>query len=312
MKVKYIAGFFFAVLLSAFSGFAAQNPDRDIEPQPADEGAYSQNQPVGVVPPVLTLPPGTLVTVRTTQPLSSDRNRPGDSFTTVLDQPVIVQGWVVARRGQVVMGRIVEAQKTGRGNSSSRLVIELDELSLVDGQPLPIHTELAEIASGSPSRSRNEGAAVGATTGAGAVIGAIAGGGTGAAIGAAVGAAVGVAGVLTTRGKATEIRPESQLTFRLENAVTISTAQSRHAFLPVKPDDYNNRRPTRNPERYPAARNYPPPPPGYYAYDYAYDYGYAYAPYYWYPRSYFSLYVGPGYRVGSRGYIGSGRSRWRR
>jgi hypothetical protein len=204
------------------------------------------------------------------------------------------------------MGRVVAAQKAGRGNASSQLAVELEELSLVDGQPLPIHTELAEIATGSPSRLRNEGAAVGATTGAGAVIGAIAGGGTGAAIGAAVGAAAGVAGVLSTRGKATEIYPESQLTFRLENPVSISTAQSRHAFLPVNQDDYNNRRAVRNPDRYPAARSYSTPPPRFYGYDYD-------PYYYWYSRPYssFGLYFGPGYYSGPRVYIRPGYRRHR-
>src|SRR5579863_7610660 len=35
----------------------------------------------------LTLPAGTLITVRTSQPLSSDHNQAGDGFTAVLQQP---------------------------------------------------------------------------------------------------------------------------------------------------------------------------------------------------------------------------------
>ncbi len=305
---------FFAVLFAAmiliFSVVAAQDrqglaPDLRNDSPPA-EGGYSQNLPPEnqPVPSVLTLPAGSLITVRTTQPLSSDRNQPGDSFTTVLDQTVVAQGWVVARRGQNVTGRVVSVQKTGRGNAASQLGIELDQLMLVDGQPLPIRTELIEVASGSRSRSRNEGAVVGATTGTGAVIGAIAGGGPGAAIGAAIGAAAGVAGVLSTRGRATEIYPEALLTFRLQNPVSISTEQSRQAFLPVTQGDYN-RGPARNPDRYPAARSYPPPPPQYYApypyFDYGYDYGW-YAP----PYSYFSFYYGPRYYPRTRVYIGPG------
>ena len=313
MKPKRFFAFTFAAIILAASAAAAQTrqgaaPGRNTEPPPPDEQTYSRNMPADnqPVPSVLTLPAGTLVTVRTTQPLSSDRNTPGDSFTTVLDQSVIAQGWVVARRGQTVMGRVVAAQKTGRGNASSQLAVELSELVLVDGQPLPIRTELAEIATGNPSRSRNEGAVVGATTGTGAVIGAIAGGGPGAAIGAAIGAAAGVAGVLSTRGRPTEIYPETQLTFRLENPVTISTEQSRQAFLPVTQSDYNrgpSRAGARNPDRYPATRSYPPPPPPpYYGpYDYGYDYGW-YAP----PYNYFGFYgyFGPRYYTGSRVYIG--------
>jgi len=61
------------------------------------------------VPSTLTLPVGTLITVRTTQLVSSDRNRPGDAFTTMLEQPVVARGWVLARRGQVVVGRVAVA-----------------------------------------------------------------------------------------------------------------------------------------------------------------------------------------------------------
>ena len=249
--------------------------------------------PSASVPSAITLPKGTLITVRTTQTLSSDHNRPGDSFTTVLDETLIAQGWVVARRGQTVMGTVVGAQKAGRSNASSQLAIELSELSLVDGQPLPIRTELVQVAGSDPSRVHNEVATVGATTGAGAVIGAIAGGGTGAAIGAAIGAAAGTAGVLSTRGKPTEIYPEAQLTFRLEYPVAISTEQSRQAFLPVTPSDYN-RGPARNPDRYPSTSSYPPPAPPYYYYDEPYYYG-GYAPY-----SYFGYYgyYGPRYYLG--------------
>jgi len=75
------------------------------------------------VPSVLTLPAGTLMMVRTTQMLSSDRNRSGDEFTVILDEPMIAQGWVVARLGQPVIGRVVEAQKAGRGQSNSVLTI---------------------------------------------------------------------------------------------------------------------------------------------------------------------------------------------
>ena len=89
------------VIIFAMSGVAQSVQDtnaasRNAGPPSADEETYLSNAPVEGVPPVLTLPAGTLVTVRTTQTLSSDHNRPGDGFTTVLDQPLIAQGWIVA------------------------------------------------------------------------------------------------------------------------------------------------------------------------------------------------------------------------
>jgi hypothetical protein len=307
MKSSRVVGFAVAVIMLAASLSLAQTQPSSGNGmdagQPGDE-EYSGSLPPGVasVPRLLSLPAGMLLAVRTTQPLSSDHSRAGDSFTAILEQPVVAQGWVVARRGQIVMGRVAIARKAGRGHNSSELAVELSDLNLVDGQPVPIRTELAEISRGRSSRALNEGAAVGATTGTGAVIGAIAGGGTGAAIGAAIGAAAGVAGILSTRDRATEIEPETILTFRLSNPVTISTEQSRQAFLPVSSGEFN-RGPARNPDRYPAARNSGPEVRRYF---YPYDSAWYAPPYnslgiygYWAPRYYGvfpRVYSAPGYR----------------
>jgi hypothetical protein len=311
MNYKRLFSFVLATMLLAFSAASAQSPQNTVppgdrnQPPPSEQPSY-QNAPVEgqLPPPTLTLPVGTLITVRTTQPLSSDRNSPGDGFTTVLDQPIVAQGWVIARRGQTVLGRVAVAQRAGRNQDNSQLAVELSELMLVDGQQVPIRTELVQISDGnSNSRTLEKTATVGATTGIGAVIGAVAGGGQGAAIGAAVGAAAGLAGVLTTRGRPTEVYPETAMIFRLENPVTISTERSQQAFLPVTQDDYN-RGPARNPDRYPSARAYPPPPV-YYA---PYNYGW-YAP----PYGYYGLlgYYGPWYYPGVRVYIRPGRrGRW--
>ncbi len=229
--------------------------------------------------------------------LSSDRNRPGDRFTTVLEQPLIAQGWVLARRGQVVQGQVVDAKAAGRVQGVSHLGVTLDELVLVDGQQVPIRTEMMRSSAGT-SMGRDA-AGVGATTGIGAIIGGAAGGGEGAAIGAAAGAAAGIIGVLTTRGRPTELYPETVLTFRLQNALTVDTSQSQQAFLPVTPNDYNNNgRVLHNPPRYPAAESYPPPPP------------YYYPPYYYPARGWYYGYYGygygPGFYVAPRIIIGGG------
>src|SRR5579864_3967613 len=48
------------------------------------------------VPPQLTIKQGTWATVRTNSWLSSDRNQQGDTFTATLEQPLVVDGFVVA------------------------------------------------------------------------------------------------------------------------------------------------------------------------------------------------------------------------
>jgi len=222
----------------------------------------------------LVVPAGTYVTVRVDQHLSSDHNQPGDTFNGTLVQPIIVNGFVVARRGQMLGGRVAEATKAGRTSGQSRLGVELTELGLVDGQQLPIRTQLMEYSGGS-SKGRDA-AAIGTTTGAGAAIGAAAAGGVGAAAGAGAGAVASTIGVLLTRGRATEIFPESTLTFRTVEPVTIYTERSAQAFQPVQQGDYPAQsqlqtRPRVQP-RYGVYAPYPYPYPYYAPYPY-YGYG---------------------------------------
>lgn len=77
--------------------------------------------PSGPIPAQLTIKPGTYVTVRINQPLSSDRNQAGDAFSATLVRPVIVDGVVVAQSGQTLGGKVSEAKKAGRVEGTSRL-----------------------------------------------------------------------------------------------------------------------------------------------------------------------------------------------
>jgi len=257
-KRTFIAVFVLSACVFFGSTLAAQQErDRD-----RDRDAY------GGVPEELTLPLGATVTGELSQYLSSHQNRPGDTFTMTLTQPLVVNGWVVAREGQIVHGQVSIAKKGGVGKGPSELGIELTELTLVDGQQLPITTQLIDSTGG--SNTGRSVATVATTTGLGAAIGAAANGGRGAGIGAAAGAAAGVIGVLLTPGKPTVLIPENVLTFRLGAPATFSTEGSERAFLPVSPGDYRAT-PTRTRYAAPPAprrtvRAYPPP----YAYPYPY------------------------------------------
>jgi hypothetical protein len=263
------------------------------DPAPSGQAPSNQPAPAGA----LTLPAGTWITVRVDQELSSDHNQAGDAFTATLAQPVVADGLVVAGRGQTVGGRVVEAEKAGRAKGTSRLGVALTELSLVDGRQVPIKTSLMEYQAGK-SVGRDAGA-VATTTGVGAAIGAAADGGFGAGMGAIAGAAAGMIGVLSTRGRPTVIYPEAQLTFRLEQPLTISTETSADVFRPVNASDYEQKTLRREGR----AQAPPPPPPSYYpGYYYGpwYYPGY-YSPYYWGPGLYFGIYSGPRF-YGHRGF----------
>jgi hypothetical protein len=275
------------------------------------QGGYTgpNMPPVNVTPApaTLTLPAGTMVAVRTTSFLASNRNKVGDAFTAILDQPLVVNGFVVARRGQPVIGRVVIAKKE---HDESQLVVELASLTLVDGTHLAVKTEQVKNTQPDAGVGGHEVAGLAATTGTGALIGAAVGGGAGAGIGAGIGAAAGILGIGLTRGRPTVIPPEAMLTFRVDEPLAISTTQSQVAFQPVTQDDYanprNNQRPMR-PAYGPYGRpgyGYPPPPPS------AYYYSPYYAPYPYYGYGALPLPVtfgfgygfGYGYRYGYRGY----------
>ena len=233
----------------------------------------------GPVPANLTIPPGTVIFVRTNQPLSSDHNHAGDTFTATLDRPIIVNGWVVARRGQTILGTVTTAQKAGRVKGVSQLGLELTDITVVDGQQLPVLTELWKGSAGTSHGA--DAAGIVTTTGVGTIIGAAANGGEGAGIGAGAGALAGVAMVLLTRGKPTVIGPEALLSFQIKDPVEISTANSQQAFQPVGPYDYNS-----SPSLRQRGEGYGAYPPPYYAscgpwgcYPYSGYYGPYYGPY---------------------------------
>jgi hypothetical protein len=253
-------------------------PNNDSQPGP---GAHPYNRvSPPLVPSNLTLPAGSVIQIRTSDFLSSDKNQKGEQFIATLAQPIVVDGWVVMRRGQTITGQVTDAAKAGRVKGVSRLQLDLSQLTLVDGQLLPIRTQLLNATAG--TSNGRDAAAVGLTTGTGAAIGAAAAGGPGAAIGAGAGFVASVTGVLLTRGRPTIITPETLLTFKTEQPVSFSTVRGLLAFRPVSQSDYAPA-PQRRNANYRRAYPYPGP------------YPYYYGPGYYPPPGF---YYGPGFRYG--------------
>jgi hypothetical protein len=280
--------------------------DRQAPPPPQNRGyrtrppqsSYSNRQlpqPTAPLPAALTIPAGTVLSVRMNDFVSSDKNQVGDRITAMLDRPIVVNGWVVARRGQIVSGQVTAAVKAGRVKGTSQLGLELTDLTIVDGSSAPILTQIWKGSGGTTHGA--DAATIGGTTALGAAIGAAADWGRGAAIGAGAGAAAGIGAVLLTRGRPTELLPETPLTFRLVDPVTVDTTKSAQAFTPATQQDYDGERGDRRGRRYAGYGGYPPPYGPYYAYP---AYGYPVYPYYAYPYPYVSFYYGRGW--GHRGW----------
>ena len=252
--------------------------------------AYNEPPPPPPLPATLTIIPGAFFTIRVNQPLSSDHSKVGDIFTASLAKPIIVNGLIVADRGQTIAGRVAQVGKGGLLKGSTKLGIELTELTLVDGSQTPVHSQLISI-SGPGVGGRNA-AVIGSTTVVGAAIGGAVGYGTGAAIGAGAGAAAGILGVLAAKGYPTVIRPEAVLTFRVDQPIVVATDRAPQAFRYAGPGDYSQ------PIGQPSLVRRPAP---YYGPGYVGGYPYYYPYYGWgYP------YYGPGIGIG----IGVGH-RWR-
>ena len=171
-------------------------------------------------PRIVTLPAGQRLTVRLDNTLSTTRNRPDDTFFATLDEPVIVDGLIIADRGARLEGRVVESEQAGRVKGLARLSCELTTLHTDDGQRVEIQTATFAMDGESSRNDDLKKVAVGA--GAGAILGAIFGGGKGAAIGAASGAGAGAGAAAATRGEPAILEPETRLEFRLASGVTIT------------------------------------------------------------------------------------------
>jgi len=299
------------------------SPDQEQNPEPVaipqQEGQTGQppvaqqapppmrtTRPAYGVPAELTVKPGTYLAVRINQPLSTDHNQVGDPFTATLIQPLVVDGIVVAHRGQTVYGRVAEVEKQ-HSDRPSRLKLELTSFTLADGTQVAAQTQLVTRQGGTTPPGVQAGTVAG-TTVAGAAVGAAADWGRGAAIGAGAGAAAGIIGVILTRNHPTIVYPETALTFQMTAPIEISTARAPQAFRYVGPEDYDR------PALQTAAGPRRLAGPSYY-----YD-GVSGAPYYYgysYPYPYWGPYWGPSIGIGwgwggwARGGWGGWGRRWR-
>jgi hypothetical protein len=201
---------------------AAQQPTEvaKAETAPLNPVAAPHIDPPAPKPNTVTIPAGTTFSVRLGETLSSEKNRSGDTFMATLDQPLVVDGFVLAERGSRAQGKVVESERAGKVKGLAQIGIELTQITTADGQKVKINTGAFQ--KQAESTKKKDAAKVGIGAALGAAIGAIAGGGKGAGVGAGVGGAAGAGDVLLTRGAAVELPVETRVSFRLAEAVTVT------------------------------------------------------------------------------------------
>lgn len=166
----------------------------------------------------VTIPAGTPLLVRMIDSVDSSKNHVGDKFHASLENDLIVDNLVVARRGTDVYGRLAEAKEAGHVSGSSDLKLELTDIA-IDHRSYPVVS--GEYEAKGKGRGSNTAKKVGGGAAVGAIIGAIAGGGKGAAIGAGVGGGAGAAVNVMTRGQQVRVPSETLLEFRLTQPVSV-------------------------------------------------------------------------------------------
>jgi hypothetical protein len=189
-------------------------------PPPAPAPPPTETTPEPPQPRSVTVASGTLISVRLGETISTERNRQGDSFIATLDEPLVIDGLVIAEKGARANGRIVNLVEAGRVKGLARLSLELTSVMTSDNQKIALRT--ASFEKQGPTSKAEDTQKVGIGAAIGAAIGAIAGGGTGAAIGAATGGAAGGGAVAATRGKPAVLAAETRISFRVEQPVTIT------------------------------------------------------------------------------------------
>jgi hypothetical protein len=254
--------------------YNGQYPQQGYGQQGYGQQRYGQQNPPYVPPHLssapLTIQPGTLFSIRTSEPLDSRKLRGGEMFQATLAQDMFQGQYLAIPRGAVLQGRVIGVKKPGAFAGDAGFALQITSLNL-GGQTYPVSTDTFATDThgkgGYTTANTVGGAAIGA------LIGAVAGRGPGAAIGAAAGGAAGLGLSAASTGPREIMPPETLLTFHLKAPLTVSPislaeVQQLQASVTPPPRPARPPRPPYPYYGYPPPP--PPPPPGYYYYPYRY------------------------------------------
>jgi hypothetical protein len=193
------------------------------------------------------VPAGTEVHVRVDQDINakSGNVQPGAMFPGTISRDVMdANGNVIIPRGAPAQLAVVHPDNSN-SNSNNDLTLDLRSVD-INGRHYRLDGEgtsaAGNSAHGGLGANKRTGEYVGGGALAGTLIGALAGGGKGAAIGAILGAGAGAGTQVLTKGKELNIPAETELNFRLDNAVRMSPygGYQGHGRQLPNPDQYNN------------------------------------------------------------------------
>jgi hypothetical protein len=199
------------------------------------QSAQTYAPPPPAPPKKVSIPAGTVLQVRTVEGLSSETSHENDMFHGTLNSDVVVEDQTVIPAGADVEGRIMEAHPATHYSGQSSLVLQATKVSF-NGKSYTIATD--DWAKRGATRGKNTAEKVGGGAAVGAILGGIFGGGKGAAIGATAGAGAGGAANTVTKGQRVDLRPESLVSFKLVNPISVmpSSSTTPHHGTVIAPD----------------------------------------------------------------------------
>lgn len=197
--------------------FSARKPAPKPQAAASTPAKASGAAPSAPPPKPVTVPGGTMVNVRLTQPIDVDASQAGQTFKAVVDDPVMIGGAVVIPRGASAVVQAVHVQQSGTMKGSDKITLKLNSIAF-GGMAYPVASQYVETkGKGEGKRTARK---VGGGAGLGAIVGGIAGGGEGAAIGAAIGGVTGAA-VASSGEEHLKLPAETRLQFQLSAAVNV-------------------------------------------------------------------------------------------
>ena len=181
-----------------------------------------QQTPIGQV----TLAQGTLLQLRTNEPVNSKRAKDGEPVQFTVIQDVFVGNVLAIPRGAIAHGVVTEVKQAGDLKGSPVLGLKLTSLDM-GGQDYPLDTDQFKVKG--PGKGEYTAHNIIGGTMMGTIIGCIAGRGIGCAAGAAGGALAGTAASAATPGPGVWIPAEAKVDFHLSKPLTVTPVSAREA-----------------------------------------------------------------------------------
>jgi BON domain len=195
-------------------------------PQPRPYGGYNNYPPPQPTSGPVTIPAGTLLQIRLSEPLDLGKLQDGQVFQATAASDVFEGNVLAIPRGAVLQGTVVHVKKPSGLGGSPELELQITSLNL-GGNAYPLASDIWT------SKGPNKAGYTAGNTVGGAALGAIIGGligrGPGAAVGAVAGGVGGLAVSNATNGARFYLPAEAMLNFHLTNAITVQPVSWQEA-----------------------------------------------------------------------------------